>query len=116
MRGMRQACWVIQIIPKIRFGETTAFRQLNPACKIVVGIHVARQGLKTRNQEWNDQPDDEENGIMTPAHRYSPIRSNNVRGERRTHQRIQYRPRIAAMGGKTEIRSSTSGSYTYTTR
>jgi hypothetical protein len=55
MRGVRDARWVVEIIPQVRLTEAFALNELQAASEVVIGVEVARDGLKTGNGNLHGQ-------------------------------------------------------------
>ena len=56
--------WVVEVIPQVRLGEAVALCQFGAAREVVVGVHVAGQGLEARNGERDRQTDEEKERIL----------------------------------------------------
>ena len=78
---MRQSLGIVEIIPEIGLGKSLSFGELDTPNKVIIGIHVAGQGLKAGDPKRDNKSDREENKVVTPVHVRFPIWSAQIRGE-----------------------------------
>src|SRR5512143_391007 len=68
MRGVRQARWVIEIVPEIRLCEAFAAGYLEPAREVIVRIEVAGERLELRHGKRKTEAQRREQRVSPPAH------------------------------------------------